>query len=70
MAIPAGKTPQQYYNDQINTLVKLRDKFLNYYEDWGTLPAGVKTGIKTRFSDTITSVKTALDDVNAAVQDL
>ncbi len=70
MPIPVNKTPLEYYNDQISTLVKLRDKFLNYFEDWATLPVGVKNGVKARFSSDVTTVKTALDDINTAVQNL
>lgn len=70
MAIPADKTPIQYYNDQITLLIKTREKFNNYYEDWATLPAGVKAGVKAYVSSNFTSVKTALDDVNAVIQTL
>lgn len=68
MAIPAGMTVLEYYNQQINILVKLRDQYLVYDEDWLTLPVGVQNGVKSRVNTVITNVKLGLDDVNAAVQ--
>jgi len=68
MAIPVGVSVLDYYNQQINALVKLRDQYMVYDEDWDTLPTGVKNAIKLKASNTITSVELALDDVNAAVQ--
>lgn len=58
------------YNNAINTLVLLRDRFKTYGDDWATLPAGVKTAVRSNFSLTITSVKIDLDAVNATVQGL
>lgn len=70
MAIPQGKTILQYYNDQINTLVDIRGRFSVYNDDWASLPVGVRNGVKQRVNDAIQGVKTALDDVNAAIQAL
>lgn len=70
MAIPQGQTPQQYYDQQITTLCTIRDYFLVYYSDWASLPAGVKTVVKGKVSAAFAGVKTALDDVNTAIQAL
>lgn len=68
MAIPAGVTPLEYYNQQINRLVKIRDKYMVYDEDWAGLSTSMKNAVKAVVNSEIASVKTALDDVNAAVQ--
>jgi hypothetical protein len=68
MAIPADKTPLQYYNDQINKLVDIRERFSVYNDDWATIPAGVRAGVKLRVDTAIQAVKLALDDINAVIQ--
>jgi len=68
MAIPPEMTILEYYNQQINILVNLRDRYMTYSEDWDTLPQAVKNAIKTKVNNQITSTKLGLDDVNAAVQ--
>lgn len=69
VAIPPEMSILQYYNSKINDLVKLRDKYMTYDDDWATLPQAVKTAIKARVSQVITDVKLGLDDVNQAAQD-
>ena len=69
MAIPPDTTILEFYNSKINDLVKLRDKYMTYDEDWNTLPTSVKNAIKSRVNQIITDVKLGLDDVNQAAQD-
>ena len=70
MSIPPGMTWQDFLEQTLNDLVKIRNKSFDYYEDWATLPAGVKTALKAKFNTAVINAKANLDDINAAVQAL
>ena len=70
MALPVGMTWLQYYNQQISLLVALRDISDPILDHKSWLSAAGLMAAKAAFNTQIANVKTALDDVNAAVQSL
>lgn len=65
MANPAIKAE---FNRILNTLVRLRDQYDVYDDDWDTTPTAVKAKVRTRVSTVVSQASADLAALSAAIQ--
>lgn len=59
-----------WINDAATRVSALNTKITVYYSDWGSLPAGVKSGLKTYAAGEFNSISVEISDIASHVAGL
>lgn len=68
--IPDGFNIHQYVNQVTSSIHDKMQRFQTYYDDWGTLPQGVKDAVKTRATTMLDNQITFFNELKTYIQGL